>query len=58
MGRLLFGIAILLSSGCTTTSVISKAVDRYCDMPETLRSVNRETVAIAIYPNRIRIDCE
>lgn len=52
----LFALAFVLS-GCTVAQSASYATARYCALPAEVRAANREAVALAVAPNRIRIDC-
>lgn len=49
--------AVSVTTGCTVANYAEMAVDRYCDLPAPVRVANREAVAIAVAPNRIKIDC-
>lgn len=57
MTRLPLLLVLILLTGCTTLQAAQYAVGRYCALPEPARAANREAVAVALAPNRIRIDC-
>lgn len=50
-------IIVISVSGCTATRYISAGVAAYCSTPQTTRVALRESVALAIAPNAIKIDC-
>ncbi len=51
-------VPVLFLANCSSLDVVSDAVQKYCDLPETQRLANREAVATSVAPNRIEITCE
>lgn len=50
-------VATALLQGCTAVQSAQWATSRYCAQPEPARSALREAVAVALAPNRLRVDC-
>ena len=49
---------VLVLSGCSTTTLVSEGVDRYCALSVISRTAVRNAVSLAIIPNKIQIICD
>lgn len=51
-------LVALVLSGCSTTQYAKKVVDEICGMEESKRTALKSTVDAAVFPHKIRVECD